>query len=185
MTRTRRTQSEDAMTEKAGSIIVYHGSQQVVSFPQLKPARFFKDFGSGFYCIRLERQAKRWATRFGDVGFVNEYAFTPDPSLAVKTFEGMSEQWLDFIAGCRAGKSHSFDIVEGPMANDTIFNYVQNFIDGKISRDASFGYCQNSVSECDAFLALARFKYPTNQISFNTQAALSCLVFKRACEVRT
>ena len=166
-----RTQSEDNMTHIAGSIIVYHGSCQVVRFPQLKPARFFKDFGAGFYCTRLERQAQRWATRFGDVGFVNEYVFTPDPSLRVMTFDRMSEQWLDFIAGCRAGKSHSFDIVEGPMANDTIFNYVQNFIDGKISRDA--------------FWALARFKYPTNQISFNTQAALSSLVFIKAQEVRT
>ena len=159
------------MSSEAEPIIVYHGSQQVVRFPQLKPARFFKDFGSGFYCTRLERQAKRWATRFGDVGFVNEYTFTPDPSLRAKTFDRMSEQWLDFIAGCRAGKSHSFDIVEGPMANDTIFNYVQNFIDGKISREA--------------FWALARFKYPTNQISFNTQTALSSLVFIKAQEVRT
>lgn len=34
----------------------------------------------------------------------------------------MSEEWLDFIADCRHGKIHDYDIVEGPMADDTIWN---------------------------------------------------------------
>ena len=63
----------------------------------------------------------------------------------------MTEEWLDFIAACRLGKSHNYDIVEGPMADDTIFNYVQNFVDGRISREA--------------FWNLAKFKKPTHQIS--------------------
>ena len=46
----------------------------------------------------------------------------------------MTEEWLDFIVDCRSGKSNSYDIVEGPMADDTIYNYVQGFIDGKYSR---------------------------------------------------
>lgn len=50
----------------------------------------------------------------------------------------MTEEWLDFIAACRLGKSHNYDIVEGPMADDTIFNYVQNFVDGK-SAEKHFG----------------------------------------------
>lgn len=45
---------------------------------------------------------------------------------------------------------HKWDIVEGPMADDTIFNYVQNVIDKKISRAA--------------FWELAKFKYPTNKL---------------------
>ncbi|MCI8723971.1 MAG: DUF3990 domain-containing protein [Ruminococcus sp.] len=32
----------------------------------------------------------------------------------------MTEEWLDFIANCRTGHPHIYDIVEGPMANDTI-----------------------------------------------------------------
>mgnify|MGYP002618458112 FL=1 len=56
------------------------------------------------------------------------------------------------------------------MANDTIFNYVQNFVDGKISREA--------------FWALARFKHPTHQISFHTARALATLTFLQAKEVR-
>lgn len=76
---------------------------------------------------------------------------------------------LDFIVSCRLGQSHGYDIVEGPMANDTIFNYVQNFVDGKISRAA--------------FWELAKFKKPTHQISFHTVRALQTLEFVRGQEV--
>jgi hypothetical protein len=68
------------------------------------------------------------------------------------------------------GKAHNYDIVEGPMADDTIFNYVQNFSDGKISREA--------------FWSLAKFKHPTHQISFHTEKALKTLSFISASEVR-
>lgn len=55
------------------------------------------------------------------------------------------------------------------MANDTIFNYVQNFADGKISREA--------------FWELAKFKRPTHQISFHTARSLSALCFLKGYEV--
>lgn len=84
-------------------------------------------------------------------------------------FETMTEEWLDFIVSCRLGNSHDYDIVEGPMANDTIFNYVQNFVDGKISRAA--------------FWELAKFKKPTHQISFHTEKALTTLEFIGGYEV--
>ena len=56
------------------------------------------------------------------------------------------------------------------MANDTIFNYVQNFVDGKISRAA--------------FWELAKFKRPTHQISFHTARALATLSFIQGKEIR-
>ena len=102
-------------------------------------------------------------------GILNEYEYIPDNNLNVKSFEIMTEEWLDFIVACRSGKSHNYDIVEGPMANDTIFNYVQNFVDGKISREA--------------FWDLARFKKPTHQISFHTAKSLTTLKFLKGSEV--
>lgn len=71
---------------------------------------------------------------------------------------------------CRTEKLHDYDIVEGPMADDTIFNYVQNFVDGKISREA--------------FWNLAKFKKPTHQISFHTARALTTLKFLKGSEVK-
>jgi hypothetical protein len=48
----------------------------------------------------------------------------------------MDDEWLDFVANCRIGKEHDYDIVEGPMADDTIWNYVEDFILKNISREA-------------------------------------------------
>lgn len=46
----------------------------------------------------------------------------------------MSDEWLDLIAQCRNGKTHNYDIVEGPMTDDTVWNYVNDFLTGRISR---------------------------------------------------
>lgn len=42
----------------------------------------------------------------------------------------MCDEWLDFIAECRVGKIHEYDIVEGPMADDTIWNFVNDYLSG-------------------------------------------------------
>ena len=83
----------------------------------------------------MEERTIRWATRFGN-GFVNAYDYKPNDSLRILKFNEMTEEWLDFIIACRSGISHNWDIVEGPMADDTIYNYIQEFEDGKISREA-------------------------------------------------
>lgn len=158
---------EKTMSETS---ILYHGSKTIVESPEIRIPKYNKDFYFGFYCTLLPEQAIRWATRFDGVGYLNTYRFTPDPALRIKRFPEMTEEWLDFIVACRLGRAHDYDIVEGPMANDTIFNYVQNFVDGKISREA--------------FWALARFKHPTHQISFHTARALATLTFLQAKEVR-
>ena len=75
----------------------------------------------------------------------------------------MTDEWLDFVAACRNGKVHNYDIVEGPMADDTVWNYVNDYLSGIISREQ--------------FWMLAAFKYPTHQISFHTEKALNCLEF--------
>lgn len=153
--------------------ILYHGSRVAVEYPEIRVQRFQKDFFWGFYCTAIERQAIRWATKFGTAGVVNVYSFDDQAELSIKRFPEMTEEWLDFVAACRAGTPHSYDVVEGPMADDTIFNYVQSFLDGEISRAA--------------FWELAKFKYPTHQISFHTAKALAALKFERsyATDVQT
>ncbi|MBP0055799.1 DUF3990 domain-containing protein, partial [Anaerostipes hadrus] len=46
----------------------------------------------------------------------------PNDSLKILKFPEISDEWLDFIAQCRSGKTHNYDIVEGPMADDTVWN---------------------------------------------------------------
>lgn len=150
-------------------MILYHGSKEIIEFPEIKISKFHKDFYFGFYCTLFEEQARRWAVRFTGKGIINEYEYCPDESLKILKFPEMSEEWLDFIVKCRLGTSHDYDIVEGPMANDTIFNFVQNFMDGEITRAA--------------FWELARFKKPTHQISFHTTKALDTLKFLKGYEI--
>ena len=144
-------------------MLVYHGSKEIVEFPEIRKAQYNKDFYFGFYCTRMSEQARRWAGRYGRNGYINSYEYTTNEKLNCLYFEEMTEEWLDFIVQCRNGIAHSYDIVEGPMADDTIYNYIQNYIDGKISRTA--------------FWELAKFNHPTHQISFHTLAALDTLKY--------
>lgn len=148
--------------------IVYHGSSVVIQTPQILVSRKTKDFGKGFYCTVIKEQAERWAKRF-DTPIVNVYSILIDNNLDVLEFKSMTEEWLDFIIACRYGKPHTHDIVIGAMANDQIYNYVSDYMDGAISREQ--------------FWVLAKFKYPTHQICFCSEKALSCLKFENSYEV--
>ena len=165
-----QTESVSDLNNEFFESILYHGSKEIVEFPEIRIHKYNKDSYFGFYCTVFSEQAKRWATRFDGVGYLNEYKYIRNDTLKIKKFPQMSEEWLDFIAACRMGQSHDDDIVEGPMADDTIFNYVQNYIDEKINREA--------------FWNLAKFKRPTHQISFHTAKALETLQFMKGCEVR-
>ena len=158
-----------ATTARDESRQICHGSSVVVEAPRLVSTRYTKDFGPGFYCTVLREQAVRWAVRFTGRGWLSHFDYTPNAGLDTLHFPQMSEDWLDFVVACRHGDAHPHDIVEGPMANDTIYNYVQDFIDGKISRAA--------------FWELAKFKHPTHQICFCTERALETLKFSGSEEV--
>ena len=145
-------------------MIIYHGSNVIVSSPRILVNGFYKDFGYGFYCTNIEKQAKRWALTKRGKSVVNSYEYIPNAALSQLVFDTMTEEWLDFVANCRLGKEHSYDIVEGPMADDQVWDYVEDFIAGRISRAA--------------FWELVKFKYPTHQIVFFTQEALKTLQYE-------
>ena len=145
---------------------VFHGSAIEVKEPEIRIGKFTKDFGEGFYCTKLKRQAQRWAMR-KETPTISIYEYTPDKTLSICDFKSMTDEWLNFIVDCRNGVPHNYDIVIGAMANDQIFNYIEDFIAGVITREQ--------------FWVLAKFKYPTHQINFCTEAALQCLTFY-ACE---
>lgn len=147
-------------------MILYHARKEIVEFPEIRKSKFTKDFSWGFYCTNNYDQAVRWANRGEVTPTINVYQYTPNNRLNILSFEKMTDEWLDFIATCRQGGIHDYDIVEGPMADDTIWNYVNDYLYGDISREQ--------------FWALAQFKYPTHQISFHTLAALNCLTFERS-----
>ena len=144
-------------------MILYHASKEIVEFPEIRKGRFTKDFSWGFYCTVLYQQAVRWANRGSGEPIINHYEYVFHEGLSYLKFEEVNDAWLDFIAQCRNGYVHPYDIVEGPMADDTIWNHVNDYLAGKISRKQ--------------FWVLAEFKYPTHQMSFHTIRALDCLRF--------
>ena len=144
--------------------IVYHGSNVEVAVPRILQNGFYKDFGYGFYCTNYEKQAKRWAMTKKGESVINRYEYELCMDLKILSFDNMTDEWLDFVAKCRMGIEHNYDIVEGPMADDQIWNFVEGFIDGRIPRKA--------------FWELVKLNYPTHQIVFCTEEALKTLTFK-------
>ena len=86
--------------------------------------------------------------------------------MKTKIFKEMTEEWLQFVVDCRRGIRHEYDIVEGPMADDTIWDYVEDYMAGRISKAE--------------FWELVKFKYPTHQIVFCTERALQTIKFERS-----
>ena len=148
---------------------VYHGGYQVVERPEIRVGKYTKDFGNGFYCTLIKEQAQRRARRYPSK-IVSVYDVRLISGLRILEFKEMSDEWLDFIADCRSGKTHDYDIVIGAMADDQIYSYVADYIEGSITREQ--------------FWILARFKYPTHQIVFCTDEALKCLTYRGFEEVK-
>jgi hypothetical protein len=149
--------------------LLYHGSNVIVGNPRILINSHYKDFGYGFYCTNIEKQAKRWAITKQGKSYINKYIYQKSHSLKSLVFETMTEEWLEFVVNCRLGKEDEFDIVEGPMADDQIWDYVEDYIEGNISKAA--------------FWELVKFKYPTHQIVFCTEEALKMLKFEGSEEV--
>ena len=42
---------------------LYHASKEIVQYPEVRKARYTKDFSWGFYCTNNFKQAVRWANR--------------------------------------------------------------------------------------------------------------------------
>lgn len=59
----------------AETITLYHGSKEIVEFPEIRMARYNKDFYFGFYCTKLISQAKRWAVRYTGMGSLSQYDY--------------------------------------------------------------------------------------------------------------
>lgn len=144
------------------SEIIYYGSYMKIEFPEIRKHRFTKDFSWGFYCTKIQEQAEKWAGRL-NTSVVNVYELKNIDTLNVKTFEDYSDEWLDFVVSCRNGGTHGYDVVIGPMADDTIYDYIEAYIHGQMNKQK--------------FFELMKFKYPTHQISFHSIRALDCINF--------
>ena len=150
------------------SKIIYHGSYMKIEFPEIRKHKFTKDFSWGFYCTEIQEQAEKWSSKF-NTSIVNVFEFKDTEDLKTKKFEDYTDEWLDFVVNCRSGKTHEYDVVIGPMADDTIYDYIEAYVQGQMNKQK--------------FFELMKFKYPTHQISFHTIKALDHINFIESYQI--
>ena len=127
-------------------ITLYHGSNVSIDKIDLSLSRKGKDFGCGFYLNANKQQAMEMAIRTTHrmrIGIPTINAFSFDDSvlatneLNIKVFEDYSIEWAEFILINRKNVSdtpaHPYDIVVGPIADDTVGVQLRRFIMGYIN----------------------------------------------------
>lgn len=158
---------------------LYHGSTVIVDKPLVSYGRDNLDFGKGFYTTRMQRQAEKWIQRFislGKKGIISIYNFDDtdiQKKYRYKKFPEYNEDWLDFVLASRDGSKDylNYDIIEGGIANDKVFNTVELYFTGLIDKSTA--------------LQRLKFEQPNNQICFINQQVLdTVLKFESSYEAK-
>ena len=153
---------------------VFHGSDIRIENIDLSKSEYFKDFGRGFYVTNIREQAylraldvaKRHNSNkpvITEYKYIETYPITV--GMKVKKFEDVSREWVEFVILNRnrqiSHPAHTFDIVEGPIANDKMVIQIRLYEQGKIS--------------IDKLIEKLTYRNPTHQICFCTLASLYAL----------
>jgi hypothetical protein len=118
-------------------MFLYHGSNMVVSNPQILVSDRRLDFGEGFYLTSSLEQAERWAqltTERRGVGQPTLNVYTFDESalstLKVLRFAKANKKWLDYVVANRENRLgvQKWDLVIGPVANDRTMPVIRLFL---------------------------------------------------------
>lgn len=153
---------------------LYHGSNTAIRQVDFARCRPYKDFGQGFYLTELEEQAAQMARRtasiYGGEPVVTVFEFDReaawnDGTLSVKCFGEPDEEWALFVMANRSREgvhpAHTYDIVVGPVADDTIATLFRNFDDG--------------IIDLQMLVAGLRYKKVSSQYFFHTARAVRYL----------
>ena len=88
---------------------LFHGSNVVVQTPKILSGLRALDFGAGFYLTSSRLQAQ---------------------------FPTANADWLDFVVQNRKGQIvSSYDLVVGPVANDSTLPVIDDYMDGKYDKE--------------------------------------------------
>jgi hypothetical protein len=152
---------------------VFHGSDIRIEKVDLSQSGDFKDFGRGFYVTDIRKHAHRRAidiaAEHGTRPVVTEFeyleAYPETMNMAVKRFDNVSEEWVQFVIMNRDRSiihpAHAYDIVEGPVANDWITSRIKRYQKSKIT--------------IEQLIANLTYREPTHQICFCTHNSLWAL----------
>lgn len=154
-------------------MILYHGSNVVVSKPRLIEQNRFLDFGFGFYTTTNKVQAVGFAdkvTKRRKEGKKAVSIYEIDEELAfsecsVLHFNSANEAWLDFVSENRSGKYSGkvYDFIFGPVANDDVYTTFTLYSAGVLTKEQT--------------LNALKIKKLYNQLVLSSEKALSYLKF--------
>lgn len=159
-------------------MILYHGSLERITAPEIREPNRTLDYGAGFYATTSFEQAEEWVRRrmreaLANKGYVNEYALNTKllDHLNCLFFESPTEEWLDFVMKNRTerGFTHDYDVVYGPVANDKVYAAFALYEGGLLSK-------QNLIAELKTYKLV-------DQYLFHTPKALEAISFIKATEI--
>ena len=154
-------------------MILYHGSNLVVSEPKLVEQNRFLDFGFGFYTTTNKIQAIGFAdkvtrrrkdgTRTVSVYEIDEAKAFPE--CTVLRFDSPDAAWLDFVSENRSGsyEGESYDFIFGPVADDDVYTTFTLYTAGVLSKEQT--------------IEALKFKKLYNQLVLTSEKALGYLKF--------
>ena len=151
---------------------LFHTSHQVIEKPDVKYGRRNADLGPGFYLSDNEEFSKRWARKQKGLStWLNAYELDLT-GLSVKRFS-RDEEWFDHIYSNRSNRPDhlsGYDVVIGPIANDTIYE--------------TWGIITSGFLNKEQALRLLMIGGEYKQIVVKTQKAADGLQFKEAVEIQ-
>jgi hypothetical protein len=157
---------------------LYHGSDQIIKIPELRPSNRTLDFGLGFYTTTNKEQAVNFAAkvynrslRAGDTPkgkYVSIYEIdyeTIKKELDILYFESATEAWFDFVIANRRNtwQGKKYDVIYGPVANDTIYRTLITFEAGELSKAET--------------ITRLKVRKLFNQMTFKTEKSLSFIKY--------
>lgn len=129
--------------------LLYHGSNIAIEQIDLSLSKRGKDFGQGFYLNSNPGQAMAMAvrtTRLLSKGqptlscFEFDENIAEESGLSIKIFPDYSEEWAEFVVMNRKNNTgtpaHPYDIVIGPIADDTVGVQIRRYTMGYLSATA-------------------------------------------------
>lgn len=154
-------------------MILYHGSNVVVSEPKLIQQNRFLDFGFGFYTTTNKKQSigfadKVYKRRKNGGRIVSIYEIDEQKAFAecdLLQFDTADEAWLDFVSDNRSGnyEGELFDFIFGPVANDDVYTTFTLYTAGVLTKEQT--------------LEALKIKKLYNQLVLTSEKALSYLKF--------
>ncbi|MGN0281346.1 MAG: DUF3990 domain-containing protein [Prevotella sp.] len=158
---------------------IYHGSFEVVENPEIRQPNRSLDYGSGFYTTTSFAQAKKLVERrMKDkdvhVGYVNVYELDHKAleSMKVLLFKKPTEEWVTFVMRNRTerGFTHDYDIVYGPVADDSVYTQFTLYEGGIISMPTL-------IQELKTYKLV-------DQYLFHTEKSLTAIKFVESIKVK-